>query len=246
MQTIAGRRGKNSAPTETETLKRKGPGRPEGASIVREQILDAAEQLFANLGYAGTTLREVSQEAKVTQALINYYFGSKYGLFEEVFLRRGIAISEDRIKNLAALRAGGKTAAIRDIVLAFLMPTAALRTTEQGRHFLRLQARLHSEPPHISYDLRDKAYGSSTQQYVEALQESLPHLSALDAHWRMTLMIGSYLYAFSDSHRMEDRLPAGHYNPDDWESLIDQVANFVVGGISAGNDSAHAKAQSGS
>ncbi|WPP01737.1 TetR/AcrR family transcriptional regulator [Pseudomonas sp. HR96] len=213
--------------------KRKGPGRPEGASNLRDVILDAAEELFANLGFAGTTMREVSEQAKVTQALITYYFGSKYGLFEEVFLRRGSAISDERLKNLQALQQQGGAVPVREIVRAFLLPTVVLRTSLQGRHFLRLQARLHTEPPEISYALRDRAYGTSTQRYVDALKEAVPGLSDLDANWRITLMVGTYLYAFSDSHRMEERLPDGQYDPDDWQSLIEQVTSFVVGGMSA-------------
>lgn len=212
--------------------KRKGPGRPEGASVVREEILDAAETLFANLGYAGTTLREVATAAKVTQALINYYFGSKYGLFEEVFLRRGQEISQQRLEGLEKLTQKGKPA-VREIVKAFLRPTLALRATRQGRAFLRLQARLHTEPPEISYQLRTEAYGGSTRRYVQALRQALPKLSELDACWRVTLMIGTYLYAFSDTHRMEELAPKGLYDPEDTELLIDQVTRFVVGGFEA-------------
>jgi AcrR family transcriptional regulator len=233
MQTIVGRRGNTPAPAGKGKTTRKGPGRPEGASNLRDVILDAAEELFAGLGYAGTTMREVSQHANVTQALISYYFGSKYGLFEEVFLRRGSTISTERLKNLEALQAQGQTPVVKAIVEAFLLPTVVLRTSVQGRHFLRLQARLHTEPPNISYALRDKAYGTSTQRYVEALQEAVPGLSDLDANWRITLMVGTYLYAFSDSHRMEERLPKGQFDPDDWQSLIQQVTSFVVGGMSA-------------
>ncbi|WP_213881284.1 TetR/AcrR family transcriptional regulator [Pseudomonas sp. dw_358] len=231
-QTVTGRRGSTAPDVDKPTAKRKGPGRPEGASNVRDDILDGAEEMFANLGYAGTTLREVSQQARVTQALISYYFGSKYGLFEEVFLRRGSAISDERLKNLQTLQDAG-TPSVQQIVEAFLLPTVVLRATVQGRHFLRLQARLHTEPPNISYVLRDKAYGTSTQRYVDALKAAVPGLSDLDANWRITLMVGTYLYAFSDTHRMEERMPAGQYDPGDWQSLIDQVTRFVVGGLSA-------------
>lgn len=233
MQTLVGRRGNATPAAGDVKAPRKGPGRPEGASNLRDEILDAAEELFANLGYAGTTMREVSQYAKVTQALISYYFGSKFGLFEEVFLRRGSAISDERLKNLETLQARGQIPGVQAIVEAFLLPTVVLRTSIQGRHFLRLQARLHTEPPNISYALRDKAYGTSTQRYVDALKEAVPGLSDLDANWRITLMVGTYLYAFSDSHRMEERLPDGQYNPEDWQSLIGQVTSFVVGGMSA-------------
>ncbi|MDM0085118.1 TetR family transcriptional regulator [Variovorax sp. J31P179] len=213
-------------------VKPRGPGRPEGTSEVRAEILDAAEDVFSTLGYAGTSLREVAEKAKVTQALISYYFGSKFGLFEQVFLRRSAPISEERIERLEALQQRGKADA-KEIVRAFLLPTVSLRNSPQGRAFLRLQARLHTEPPEISYDLRTQAYGDSTRLYVEALRAALPKLGELDAYWRVTMMIGTYLYAFSDTHRMEEMAPSGVYDPADAESLIDQVTRFVVGGFEA-------------
>ncbi|WP_324814692.1 TetR/AcrR family transcriptional regulator [Variovorax sp.] len=201
-------------------------------SEVRNDILDAAEDIFSSLGYAGTSLREVAQKAKVTQALISYYFGSKFGLFEQVFLRRSAPISQERIERLEGLRKKGK-ASVTDIVRAFLLPTLSLRASPQGRAFLRLQARLHTEPPEISYELRTHAYGDSTRLYVEALRKALPRLGELDAYWRVTMMIGTYLYAFSDTHRMEEMAPPGTYDPSDVESIIDQVTRFVVGGFEA-------------
>ncbi|MBO9648835.1 MAG: TetR family transcriptional regulator [Variovorax sp.] len=219
-------------PHRTKRIKQRKPGRPEGTSAVREEIMDAAEAQFAELGYAGTTLREIAAATNVTQALISYYFGSKYGLFEETFLRRGQVISKQRVDLLEALLERGKPTA-REIVHAFLSPTLALRSTPQGRSFLRLQARLHTEPPEISYKLRTHAYGSSTQRYVEALRLALPKLGELDAYWRMTLMVGTYLYAFSDTHRMEEMTPKGLYDPEDTEALIEQVTRFVVGGFQA-------------
>jgi len=46
-------------------------------------------------------------------------------------------------------------------------------------------------------------------------------------------MVGTYLYAFSDTHRMEEMAPPGLYDPDDTDSLIDQVTRFVTGGMQA-------------
>ena len=213
--------------------KKRKPGRPEGTSAVRDEIMDAAEVQFAELGYAGTALREIANAAQVTQALISYYFGSKYGLFEATFLRRGEVISQQRLGLLETLLAREQAPNAREIVHAFLMPTLGLRGTPQGRAFLRLQARLHTEPPEISYQLRTHAYGWSTQRYIEALRRALPELSELDAYWRMTLMVGTYLYAFSDTHRMEEMAPPGLYDAQDTEALIEQVTRFVIGGFQA-------------
>jgi AcrR family transcriptional regulator len=228
-QTLNGRR-RVPTPRARPAPKNK-PGRPEGSSNVREQIIDAAELIFADQGYAGTTLREVAAFAQVTQALINYYFGSKYGLFEEVFLRRGRIISEERANRLQALKRSGPLD-VKRIVHAFLSPTLALRETAGGRAFIRLQARLHTEPPEISYKLRNEAYDSSTKAYVGAFLEAQDHLTEREAYWRVTFMIGAYMYAFSDTHRLE-QLAAGVCNCDDSAELLSQITAFVTAGLQA-------------
>src|SRR5690606_5141241 len=108
----------------------------------------------------------------------------------------------------------------------------ALRTTPEGRAFIRLQARLHTEPPEISYPLRNDAYDVSTRDYVDAVCSALPHLSQKDAFWRITLVVGAYLYAFSDTHRLE-QLSLGICNPEDSEEILNQATAFIVGGLEA-------------
>jgi len=50
----------------------------------KERIVTAAVKLFASHGYAGTGMRELSTEAAVNLAMINYFFGSKKGLLKEI------------------------------------------------------------------------------------------------------------------------------------------------------------------
>lgn len=213
-------------------MRRLGPGRPEGASNVRDDILDAAEEIFADLGYAGTTMREVADRAQVTQALINYYFGSKYGVFEEVFLRHGRKISDERMARLAALRASGTPLQVEDVVRAFLAPSLAMRATKRGRSFLRLQARLHTEPPEISYKIRNEAYDLSTREFASAFLEALPMLTEKEVYWRITLMIGAYMYVFSDTHRLDELAPQA-CDPNDPDEVLDMISKFVTAGMTA-------------
>ena len=53
----------------------------------KERILDAAEELFANLGYKGASVKKISAEAGVTGAMINYYFSGKENLYNAVLDR---------------------------------------------------------------------------------------------------------------------------------------------------------------
>ena len=52
-----------------------------------ERILDAAQQLFAERGFAETSLRTITARAGVNLAAVNYHFGSKDALIQAVFMR---------------------------------------------------------------------------------------------------------------------------------------------------------------
>ena len=54
----------------------------------KDHILDAAERVFAEYGYEGASTRQISGEAGVNMAMLNYYFGSKEGVFLAIFERR--------------------------------------------------------------------------------------------------------------------------------------------------------------
>ncbi len=54
--------------------------RPVGGPDAREQILTAAGELFAELGFERTTMRGVAARADVDPALIHHYFVNKEGL----------------------------------------------------------------------------------------------------------------------------------------------------------------------
>jgi AcrR family transcriptional regulator len=211
---------------------RAGPGRPEGESFAREKILKAAEETFAEHGYTGTSLRQIVARANVTQALVTYYFGSKEALFKEVFLRRGRDIATRRKEALEALRCADKPYTLTEVVSSYLRPALEMRRTREGRAFIRLQARMHTEPPRFADRLRREVYDDTAREYVKALRKAAPHLSARTAYWRMVLSIGAYLYAHSDAHRLE-KMSGGLCTTDDVDDMLQQITAFVVGGVMA-------------
>jgi len=54
----------------------------------KDHILDVAEKIFSELGYDGASTRTISGEAGVNMAMLNYYFGSKEGLYLAIFERK--------------------------------------------------------------------------------------------------------------------------------------------------------------
>jgi AcrR family transcriptional regulator len=57
-------------------------------SKTREQLLDAAELLMREEGYAGVTSRRLGSRAGISSQLVHYYFRTMDDLFLEVFRRR--------------------------------------------------------------------------------------------------------------------------------------------------------------
>ncbi len=70
----------------------------------RDQILDAAEQLFASRGFARTTIKDIGRQAGLNSALLYYYFADKDELYREV-LRR--FVSRLVARTMTALTNGG-------------------------------------------------------------------------------------------------------------------------------------------
>lgn len=65
----------------------------------KDHILDVAERVFSDLGFDGASTRMISGEAGVNMAMLNYYFGSKEGLFLAVFERK-IASFQALLQNI--------------------------------------------------------------------------------------------------------------------------------------------------
>lgn len=54
---------------------------------LEDQILEAAEELFIQNGFAGTSTTDIARKVGCNQALVHYYFRTKDNLFERIFLK---------------------------------------------------------------------------------------------------------------------------------------------------------------
>ncbi len=76
-------------------------------SHTRAKLLDAAEQLLLEEGYAAVTSRRVGRKAGLKSQLVHYYFATMDDLFLEVFRRRaddGLARFERALQSKPTLR----------------------------------------------------------------------------------------------------------------------------------------------
>ncbi len=80
------RAGSRSPRVTPQPIESRRAGRPPASAEHdgRQALLRAARELFGEIGPAATTLRAIAERAGVRAPLINYYFGSKTGLYGEV------------------------------------------------------------------------------------------------------------------------------------------------------------------
>lgn len=193
-----------------------------------ERILDFAEKEFAERGYSATPLHRIAAGARVNQALINYYFGSKEKLYQAVFLRRGKELTAERLRLLDELQARG-TPTVEELIRAFIEPAIAMWYTGNA-NFLRLQARLANEPKALTRKLRALVYDEATLRYIESFKAALPHIEPRAIVWRIVMMIGAYLYVISDASRLE-QLSGGAAGIDLEDEVVRQLTAFFTGGF---------------
>lgn len=202
----------------------------------RDVILQAAERLFARSGIEDTTMRQITTEAKVNLASVNYHFGSKLALAHAVFDRLGVDVCNSRERELSALEkaANGAPVAIDDIVRAFLRPY--VEGDERRAKLLIRLIQLHRfSPSDLTREISRRRFDPVARRFVSLIERALPNLSRREAYWRFHLMIGAVLAAVSDTgpqNRLA-RLSHGLADASRRKELIEQVTIFVLAGLGA-------------
>ena len=110
----------------------------------RERLLNAAEELFADYGFNGVSVRDIVKAAKVNLGAIPYYFGTKENLFKEVFYRRAIPLQAEREALLRQLKNSSSHPALEEVLWALLEPV--FRATRGNKSFRRLLGRASMDP----------------------------------------------------------------------------------------------------
>lgn len=164
----------------------------------KDRILYAAEVLFAQQGFAATSLRQVTGRADVNIAAVNYHFGSKENLVNEVFRRRMDAMSERRLAALAAAReqASGE---LEPILAAFVEPALAMAQDRHGgADFIRVIARAYAESNAGLRKFLSDRYGHVLREFAKAIADCVPGLGKEDLYWRLDFLAGALTYAMAD------------------------------------------------
>lgn len=206
----------------------------------RERILDVAERLFMAHGYEGTSMRQITGGANVNLAAVNYHFGSKESLMQEVFRRRLDSLNEERMRLLDELEAAAGDQPVKPSAIVEAFFGALLRIggdeSRGGLTFLRLLGRTLTEPSLFIRTFLAHEYKAVMDRYKNALFRALPDVPKAEIVWRFHFMLGatSYAIAGTDALRLLTEWDmSAEEAVDSLEQLVPRLMSFLLGGLRA-------------
>jgi AcrR family transcriptional regulator len=187
----------------------------------KQKILDAAERLVAEHGYAATSLRQIISAAGVNLASVHYHFGSKEELLDGLVMRKVGPVNERRMALLEQrlAEAGGAALPVATILDAFLSPMGDAAASNP--QFVRVMGRVVAEG--LLPGVIEKNFQSVQARFSSALRQSLPHLPADEFAARLQFMVGTIAHTMCCEAGAEGG----------FETRIERMIRFLAGGFGA-------------
>ncbi len=201
----------------------------------KDRILDAAECLFAERGFRGTSLRDITAAAQVNLAAVNYHFQTKDALTVAVLSRRIRPMNEKRLAMLSECeeRAGKGPLPLECVLRAFVEPLIWLRQElPDGAAAVRLLGQMFTEPGEVFQQLFELEFGETVRRFIIAIRRALPQLPEEDLFWRFYFLLGSLVHVITGGERM-NVISKGRYDASDVHAIHERLLAFAEAGFRA-------------
>lgn len=198
--------------------------RPTGPAATKARLIRAAEQLFAQHGIDGASLREVNRKAgQSNTGAVQYHFGDRRGLLLAV-IEKHWSDNEPRRHVLLDQYEDNGEADLRALAAALVLPLAAkLADPDGGREYLRISAEFYSRPAPAADLVPDAGRWTSIHRWHLLLTEAMPVEDRAGLHTRFAAI----RFAFTELARRAAAPP----RPDDrafTNHLVDLVAALLA------------------
>lgn len=209
---------------------------PKQSPDTRERILDAAEMLFVQHGFEATSMRMITGRAGVNLASVNYHFGGKESLVQEVFRRRLTWLNQERLRELDRIEQEAAGAPVKPHLIVEAFFGVALRmaadTRGGGHTFMRLLGRTYSEPTEFVRNFLAEEYSAVVERFKAALIKALPDVPREEILWRFHFMLGAMSYAISGTDALK-LVTECELDEKDPGALARRLMPFLLGGLRA-------------
>lgn len=194
---------------------------------LRQKLLDAAEEVYAERGLDGASVRMLTSKAGARLGAITELFGGLYELPRAVIERRHSAL-------LAARRARLETHAkptLAHIIEAYAFPLIERATADAGwKAYARVWAQLVGT---FSWDQKlGETIETDAAFFMRQIAKAEPRLDAVQACWAFMFMMGAVGAVCADNRRI-DRLSRGKVSSSDLDQIAPKLVPYIIGGVEA-------------
>lgn len=163
----------------------------EDATDIRDRLIRIAARHFAEHGFQGASQRAIQREMGVPNSTVNYYFGSKEGLYCAVLEQALSRIQSTRISGFNEIPAGiSQHEHVRALMRAYLGAHLREAGNETGYNYLRIVASLHLVVPDVAVGLLQERVAPVRELYVDALAKLFPNASRNRIYEMLSLTVG--------------------------------------------------------
>ncbi|MGL4715229.1 MAG: TetR/AcrR family transcriptional regulator, partial [Aeromonas sp.] len=200
----------------------------------KNRILDAAEVLFAERGFADTSLRLITSEADVNLASVNYHFGSKKELIQAVLDRYLSLFMPDLDGRLQVLMAQEQLTLLQlfESFVDPLMKLSAVRANGPAI-FMQLLGRGYIDSQGHLRRFITAHYGPILMRITQAISKANPALSPADLFWRLHFTLGTVVFTMASADALRDIALADFGQQLDVEGLVRNVIPYLASGVGA-------------
>ncbi|WP_086931523.1 TetR/AcrR family transcriptional regulator [Agarilytica rhodophyticola] len=193
-----------------------------------ERILHSATLLFAERGFAETSLRTITGMADVNLAAVNYHFGSKKELIQAVFFRFLSPYCKELDKKLDELEEnapGGESPSAEDL-LRCMFETLLYATEEiheDPQIFMRLLGLAYTQSQEHLRHYMIATFGSTYTRFVELIKKVCPSLDSVEFYWRLYFMLGAGVFTLSSYDSIRAILNADYQEDTSLKATINMM-----------------------
>jgi len=202
---------------------------------VKSRLLDAAEELFCERGFKGTSIRDIAASAGCNIASVNYYFGSKEGLYEEVWHRHLIPMRDARIESInKVMSQTGSCPDLEDLLRSFADTfVGSMVDTSKSSRLSKLMAREYIDS-HLPTDMfvNEVMTPTITAMHI-ALVKTCPDLDESKIMPVVFSVIGQLVHLVHVVTMFEQGSDDLNLPIFDSNQIMDHIVKFSAAGIRA-------------
>jgi AcrR family transcriptional regulator len=227
----------SAATPSSRTLKARekaDDGRNQSGDKTRIRIIEAAEELFADAGYEGASLRKIMANAGVSISLINYHFGNKEGLLRAIFEHKAAPLNKQRHDLILAAERANPIPNLDDLLRGYFLPSFrdSLFRKPHADHFMRLVSRIGSDNSEIARGMMREFFDNFQRHFIAALKLALPNHDEETLLWRLHCLLCIIIHTLNNPGRIYD-LSGGVCDFHNVDYAFEQLLPFLRAGLEA-------------